>query len=361
LLALLNQLSIENFRNITVMSLSLDEGVTAFTGDNGAGKTSILDAVHLLGTGKPFSTHRINHVIHRESPSVQVVGRLSAPAKTVLGVRRDRGGGGEARISGAPVKTLSELAKALPLVVMNAETLNVIRDGPEGRRKFIDSFVFHVEQDFAQTSRRYQNALKQRNALLRDRRSADDAVWVRDLSVTGELLSAARSRAVISLAKALEGVLSDVDISLPSWRLLQRPGWGGGLSLHDALAASSDSDRQRGFTQVGPHRGDVVFMVEGSPAHEVLSRGQLRVLMAATKLAQARVMRRDTGVSPLLLVDDVAAELDVNNAAGLFRSMVSDGFQVLATMVDATGASAWTENRLSNVFHVEHGTIIDGN
>jgi len=66
------------------MSLSLDEGVTAFTGDNGAGKTSILDAVHLLGTGKPFSTHRINHVIHRESPSVQVVGRLSAPARPVF-------------------------------------------------------------------------------------------------------------------------------------------------------------------------------------------------------------------------------------------------------------------------------------
>jgi DNA replication and repair protein RecF len=133
------------------------------------------------------------------------------------------------------------------------------------------------------------------------------------------------------------------------------------LSLHDALGASSDSDHQRGFTQVGPHRGDVVFMVEGSPAQEVLSRGQMRVLMAATKLAQARVMRLETGVSPLLLVDDVAAELDANNAAGLFRSMVSDGFQVLATMVDATGASAWTENRLSNVFHVEHGTIIDGN
>ena len=230
--ALLNQLSIENFRNITAMSLSLDEGLTAFTGDNGAGKTSVLDAVHLLGTGKPFSTHRINHVIQREASFVQVVGRVTAPAKAVLGVRRDRGGGGEARISGTPVKTLSELAKAMPLVVMNAETLNVVREGPEGRRKFIDSFVFHVEQDFAQTSRRYLNALKQRNALLRDRRSSDDAVWVRDLAVTGELLSAARSRAVVSLAKALEGVLSDVDISLPSWRLLQRPGWGGGLSLY---------------------------------------------------------------------------------------------------------------------------------
>ena len=74
--ALLNQLSIENFRNITAMSLSLDEGLTAFTGDNGAGKTSVLDAVHLLGTGKPFSTHRINHVSQREASFVQVVGRL---------------------------------------------------------------------------------------------------------------------------------------------------------------------------------------------------------------------------------------------------------------------------------------------
>ena len=131
--------------------------------------------------------------------------------------------------------------------------------------------------------------------------------------------------------------------------------------MADALASAAAGDRQRGFTQVGPHRGDVIFLVEGSPAHEVLSRGQMKVLMAATKLAQARVMQRETGVSPVLLVDDVAAELDAENASGLFKNMVSDGFQVLATMVDASGPSAWTENTLSNVFHVEHGAITDAN
>ena len=358
---MLNQLSIENFRNIASMSLPLSKGVTAFIGDNGAGKTSILDAVHLLGTGKSFSTHRIDNVIKRDAAAVQVVGHTTNPSKVVLGVRRNRGGSGEARIGGAPVKALSELAKAMPLVVINAETLNVVRDGPDGRRRFIDSFVFHVEQNFAQTSRRYMHALKQRNALLRERRGMDDSVWVRDLAEAGEFLVSSRARAVAALSDVLKGVLVDMQVSLPEWQLVQRCGWVEGRSLADALASAAVGDRQRGFTQVGPHRGDVVFLVEGSPAHEVLSRGQMKVLMAATKLAQARVMQRETGVSPVLLVDDVAAELDAENAAGLFKNMVSDGFQVLATMVDASGPSAWTENTLSNVFHVEHGAITDAN
>ena len=335
--------------------------MTAFIGENGAGKTSILDAVHLLGTGKPFSTHRIDNVISRNADAVQVVGHMAGPSKVVLGVRRNRGGSGEARVGGSAVKALSELAKAMPLVVINADTLNIVRDGPEGRRRFIDSFVFHVEQSFAQTSRRYLHALKQRNALLRERRGVDDAVWVRDLAVAGELLAASRDRAVIALSHAVSGVLADMYVSLPEWQLIQRSGWGADCSLADALAGSVTSDRQRGFTQVGPHRGDVAFFVEGSPAHEVLSRGQMKVLMAATKLAQARVMRQETGVAPVLLVDDVAAELDTDNAAGLFRNMVSDGFQVLATMVDASGPMAWTKNGLSNVFHVERGAITEAN
>ena len=343
------------------MSLPLSNGVTAFTGENGAGKTSILDAIHLLGTGKPFSTHRIDHVINRDAEAVQVVGHTTNQSKLILGVRRNRGGSGEARVGGAPVKALSELAKAMPLVVINADALNVVREGPEGRRRFIDSFVFHVEQSFAQTSRRYAHALKQRNALLRERRGSDDSVWVRDLAAAGELLVSSRSRAVAALSETVKDVLIDMRVSLPEWQLIQRCGWGEGRSLTDALNGAAASDRQRGFTQVGPHRGDVIFLVEGSPAHEVLSRGQMKVLMAATKLAQARVMRRETGVSPVLLVDDLAAELDAENAAGLFRNVVSDGFQVLATMVDVSGPSAWTQKALSNVFHVEHGAITDAN
>lgn len=358
---MLNQLSIENFRNITSMSLSLGSGVTAFTGKNGAGKTSVLDSIHFLGTGKLFSTHRFDNVIRRDAGAVQVVGRLAGPSKIVIGVRRGREGGGEARIAGVSVKTLSELAKALPLVVINADALNVVREGPDGRRKFIDAFVFHVEQSFADSSRRYAYALKQRNALLRERTNADDRVWLRDLAVAGELLVAARERAVLALTDALREVLADMQVILPEWRLVQRAGWRAGLSLSEALESVASSDRQRGFTQVGPHRGDVLFVVEDAPAHEVLSRGQLKVLMVATKLAQARVMRDVAGTSPVLLVDDVASELDVDHAAALFQNMVSDKFQVLASMVEAEGPLVWTQNQLSNVFHVEQGAVLDSN
>ena len=184
----------------------------------------------------------------------------------------------------------------MPLVVINSGTLNVVRAGPEGRRRFIDSFVFHVEQSFAQTSRRYMHALKQRNALLRERRGVDDSVWVRDLAEAGEFLVSSRARAVAALSNALMDVLVDMQVSLPEWQLV-RCGWAEGRSLADALASAAAGDRQRGFTQVGPHRGDVIFLVEGSPAHEVLSRGQMKVLMAATACAGAGNAARDRGFS----------------------------------------------------------------
>ncbi len=104
-----------------------------FTGLNGAGKTSVLDAVHILGTGKSFTTSQLSKAIRDEQPGLQVVGRMKyGGAESVIGIRRLRAGGGETRLSGAPVKALSELARELPLVLLNADSLECAQGGPRG-------------------------------------------------------------------------------------------------------------------------------------------------------------------------------------------------------------------------------------
>ena len=359
---MLTQLSIQNLRNLSEASLEISEGLSVFTGPNGAGKTSALDAVHVLGTGKSFTTSQLSKVIRNDQPGLQVVGRMKyGGAESVIGISRLRTGGGETRLSGAPVKALSELARELPLVLLNADSLNALREGPEARRRLIDQLVFHVEHSFISLWQRYHHALKQRNMLLRRARAGDDPAWLSELASLGEQVHQARERVTTLLSGELFNVLLAMDLTFPSLSLDLRSGWQEGEALLGALKANGQSDRQRGFTQVGPHRGDLRCLIGGRPAHDVLSRGQMKVLMSAMRVAQGRVLADVTGRAPVFLLDDVAAELDGENARAVFSVLAASRVQVLATMVSLGNVSEWADFGRITVFHVEQGVITKTN
>ena len=359
---MLKQLSIQNLRNLSEVSLELSEGLSVFTGLNGAGKTSALDAVHILGTGKSFTTSQLSKAIRDEQAGLQVVGRMKyGGAESVIGIRRLRAGGGETRLSGAPVKALSELARELPLVLLNADSLNVLREGPEARRRLIDQMVFHVEHSFISLWQRYHQALKQRNILLRKTRAGDDGAWTSEMAAAGEQVHQARERVTALLSDELSEVLASMGAVFPGMSLVLRSGWAAGVSLTSALHASAQSDRQRGFTQVGPHRGDLQCLLGGRPANEVLSRGQMKVLMSAVRVAQGRVLAQVTGRAPVFLLDDVGAELDGDNARAVFSVLAEKNAQVLATTVSLGDLARWADFAPLTVFHVEQGVITETN
>lgn len=329
-----------------------------FTGLNGAGKTSALDAVHILGTGKSFTTSQLSKAIRYEQLGLQVVGRTKyGGAESVIGIRRLRAGGGETRLSGAPVKALSELARELPLVLLNADSLNALREGPEARRRLIDQMVFHVEHSFISLWQRYHQALKQRNILLRKTRGGDDGAWTSEMAVVGEKVHEARDRVIALLSGELSEVLASMGVDFPGMSLVLRSGWTAGESLTGALNASAQSDRQRGFTQVGPHRADLQCLLGSRPANEVLSRGQMKVLMSAIRVAQGRVLAEVAGRAPVFLLDDVGSELDGDNAKAVFTALAEKKAQVLATAVSLGDLSRWADFTPLTVFHVEQGVI----
>ena len=330
-----------------------------FKGLNGAGKTSVLDAVHILGTGKSFTTSQLSKAIRNEQPGLQVVGRMKyGGAESVIGIRRLRAGGGETRLSGAPVKALSELARELPLVLLNADSLNALREGPEARRRLIDQMVFHVEHSYSSSWQRYHQALKQRNILLRKTRSGDDA-WTSEMAAVGEQVHQARERVTALLSDEVSEVLASMGVGFYDMSLVLRSGWAAGESLTSALNASAQSDRQRGFTQVGPHRADLQCLLGSRPANEVLSRGQMKVLMSAMRVAQGRVLAEVTGRAPVFLLDDVGAELDGDNARAVFSVLAEKKAQMLATAVSLGDLSRWTNFAPLTVFHVEQGVITE--
>ena len=359
---MLAQLSIQNLRNLSEVSLKLSEGLSVFTGLNGAGKTSVLDAVHILGTGKSFTTSQLSKAIRDEQPGLQVVGRMKyGGAESVIGIRRLRTGGGETRLSGAPVKALSELARELPVVLLSTDSLNALREGPDARRRLIDQMVFHVEHSFISLWQRYHQALKQRNILLRKTRGGDDGAWISEMAAVGEQIHQARERVTTLLSDELFEVLASMGLVFPGVSLVLRSGWAAGESLTRALNACAQSDRQRGFTQVGPHRGDLQCLLGSRPANEVLSRGQMKLLMSAMRVAQGRVLAEVTGRAPVFLLDDVGAELDADNARAVFFVLAEKKAQVLATTVSLGDFVRWADFAPLTVFHVEHGVITQTN
>ena len=140
------------------------------------------------------------------------------------------------------------------------------------------------------------------------------------MAAVGEQVHRSRERVTALLSDELSEVLASMGVELPGMSLVLRSGWASGESLTNALTTSAHSDRQRGFTQVGPHRGDLQCLVGSRPANEVLSRGQMKVLMSAMRVAQGRVLAEVAGRAPVFLLDDVGAELDGDNARAVFLS-----------------------------------------
>lgn len=354
---MLEHIAIEGVRNLSGVSLELAPGATLLVGANGSGKTSFLEAIHLLGVGRSFRTHHSRPVIQHEAPFCRVVGRVQRGShRHTLGIERDRDGGVRAKIGGEPTQSLSELANHLPLVLLDTDGLGVLSGPPEGRRRLLDAILFHVEPSFLGSWRRYQQTLRQRNMGLRHGILDADDAWLKELAETGEKLTESRARGAAQLEGWLLGLAPSLSDDLADIALSFRAGWDRKESLQGSLERHRDSDRSQGFTQVGPHRADLRLASGGVNAAEVLSRGQLKLLMVALRLAQGRMIEVASQAEPLYLVDDLAAELDARHCANVCQALAG-GRQVILTAVDRTALEgSWAGGPLE-VFHVEQGSI----
>ncbi|MCO1334895.1 DNA replication/repair protein RecF [Microbulbifer sp. OS29] len=358
----LTRLLLSNFRNICKADLTLAPEVNVFYGVNGSGKTSLLEAVHMLATGRSFRSRQHKSVIQHESSGLTVFSQLNSGFN--LGVERLSDGSGRVRINQAAAESSSQLANCLPLQLINSESFSALDGGPGVRRRLLDWTVFHVEHLFAQEWKNYQIALRQRNALLR--RGKIDAgvisVWEEQLAASGEQVNTFRLAQFTLLQAAVSDLLGELPKSfLSQVEMGYRRGWRKEMELREALIESREGDFSQGHTRIGPHRADVRFTVAGEPAHNILSRGQQKMLVCAMRTAMAELVCRHRD-RPVFLVDDLPAELDDNNQQ-IFAHWVSRcASQVLVTGIEAGITSRpWRSLdapwNCPKVFHVEHGDI----
>ena len=349
---MLASLRAEQLRSIAAAELEFGGGLNLIIGQNGAGKTSLLEAVYLLGRGRSFRTRSNERLISHGQSIARVVGQLpGALVPEIIGVEIGREGKTIARIAGRTPDSLADLATAFPVQVIDPDIHKLVEEGSARRRRWLDWGVFHVEPGFGRDWARYQRALKQRNAALKQG-LGELRQWDAELARTGQALTIARRRVVdaiaprwVELCERLAGVALSIHF---------HAGWDDEQDLEQLLAAAAVRDRERGTTTLGPHRADLRLRQRNRAAREVLSRGQQKLAAVALTLAQLQWLKAEHGLVPTLLLDDPAAELDAQRLGAFIREVQALEAQLIVTSLSADAAPLGQPDR---VFHVEQGRV----
>lgn len=348
---IIETLQISDFRVLEQLRLDLGPGLNLIWGENGAGKTSVLEAVFLAGRGRSFRHQEAGPFVRTGGQAARVVvkGHDAHGRGHVLGIER---GPRTQRVKfdGALVARRSDQVRALPLQLLTPNSHALIEGPPELRRRYLDLGLFHVEPRYHQWLSEYQRALRQRNAALRTQPGVAKT-WDPGLEEAAACLHAARAHYVDAIGALAESALAQL---APALRvtLEYKPGWDADTGLAAQLATRFEADRRQGFTGAGPHRADIRIRAEDADAAKRLSRGQQKLVLCALLIAQAAVQQERAGSLPVLLLDDLPAELDRTHRAAVTRLLEGLGAQSLITSVDPDSLPLGPG---SQMFHVEHG------
>ncbi len=355
----LSSLHIKNLRNLAEVRIEPTSRLNIIHGANASGKTSLLEAIYLLGRAKSFRSSHLHIIEGAGKGGFMVFGQVTDELGELqpLGIHYE-GGKIHMRAAGETLTQTAELVTRLPLLLITPDSHKILTLGPRQRRRFIDWGVFHVEHDFMSAWRRYHRALRQRNASLRaPGRFAPGEVWDNELHEAASQIDGFRRD---YLQQFLPLLTYFVEKLLPTdWNVSLRylPGWAQDMTFSEALARSLERDRLLGYTHKGPHRADVLIEAAGRPVQEHASGGQQKLLMCALYLAQATLFKVRTQRQCIILLDDLPAELDTEHRHKLMALLYEIGVQVMVTTTDKDLLHI-PEGAEAKLFHVEHGVIV---
>ena len=348
----IRQLSLNDFRNLHSTTLDFDPHFNIILGQNGAGKTSLLEAIYIICQGQSFKTRSLEQCIQHDKESFLIFARFD---HYKAGISRDHNQT-KIRLNNENISRLSELAEKTPVRIINADTFSLVDGPPSIKREYIDWCVFHVEHDYHTLWLEYRHALKQRNALLKTRQQKKQLVfWDEHLNLKNDLIYKQRKKYVAKIdgviKNQLNSLVEDLEISIE-----YRPGWDTKQSLFQQLKKQQDKDFRHGFTHYGIHRDDIKIFTRKLPIEQELSRGQLKRLSIGLILAQILLLKKYTDKPIILLIDDINAELDTTSLQVILQLLSDQGLQLFVTSIEGLDASL-QKTKEYKMFHVEHGMI----
>jgi DNA replication and repair protein RecF len=357
-MAAIRSLRIQHFRNLSAIDVANFADVNFFWGDNGSGKTSLLEAIYFAGTGRSFRGTQIPHVIQHSENAFRIGATVYTDLSPKrLSIQRSKTGSRSIQWDGKKISSIAPIAQELPLQFVSTLSYRFFTDGPKVRRQFFDWAVFHVKPHFYQAWKKWQRLLVQRNAALKQRRPKPEVqAWDQALCELAGKIDEQRLELVSALSPILNQHLTLLSAPFQC-QLHYTRGWDASLPLRTVLSERLERDYHLGYTSAGPQRADFQLLVNDLPAVNVLSQGQQKLSMYAMHLSQGYFLQQETGKSPIYLIDDMASELDPRTQDAVLTHLTQRlNAQLFLTGITEDLFTDWlTEG--SPIFHVSEGNI----
>lgn len=374
----------QNFRNLNGATINFHPELNFFIGDNGSGKSSLLEALFFLGHGKSFRTSKVDALVSHNKTNFVVSIKDSTSCQ--LGLSRDVTSGlTNIKIDGERHTRLSVLAKNIAIQIVTPESFRLFFGGPKERRRFIDLGMFHVEHTFSKQWKGFNRVLKQRNACIRLSHGTNKSnsmlpYWTEQFCQMSMQVARLRQAYVLAIIAELDVWLAILLPDLKSRVTVQYlQGWPQKKDLQDVLANNQERESNYGYSLYGAHKFDVKFLLDKDSLETQLSRGQQKLFLLALTFAQAKLIARVNRVKPILLIDDIGAELDVNSRIALSTALEKLDCQVVITAIECDVLLPFLErfnlegykysntsgncldddnqNKNFKMFHVKHGEV----
>jgi DNA replication and repair protein RecF len=366
----IDNLNVNHCRLLDDINIVLSKDLNIILGENASGKTSLLESLSLLSSGKSFRTSHINNVISHDQSAVLVSARLNfKKSNSQIGIEKSTTKT-RIRINKQDVYSQAELSRHLPITIMHPESIELITGSPSYRRSFIDWITFYLYPEFHDQWKNYRHILKQRNLCLKDPKHKYALPrWTEELIQLQPSISGFRIKAIDKLKKELTKVskelLSDNNVNsnkTSSVELVFNNGFPADIaldkeSLKQFYLEKEEYDLKIKRTSSGVHRADIKIMLDGKPAIQAASRGQLKLLAITLLLAQSTTINIDKEEKGIIVIDDLAAELDSDNKNKLIRYLSTLQQQLIIT----TTKKLEIGNIPCKLFHVKHGVFTEIN
>ena len=356
---IIKSIELQNFRNYEDLNISFDEGTNIFYGDNAQGKTNILEAAYLSGTTKSHKCSKDKEMIRfgeQESHIRTVVVKKEKEYQIDMHLKNNRSKG--IAINKVPIKKASELFGILNMVFFSPEDLNIIKNGPAERRRFLDSELCQLDKIYLSDLTTYNKILNQRNKLLKDMVYRPDlkdtlSVWDMQLVETGRKIIRRRKQFVDELNEIVHDIHYRISGEKEDLLLQYEPSIED-IFFEDELSRVKERDMRQCMTSVGPHRDDLLFSIGEVDIRKFGSQGQQRTSALSLKLSEIELVKRSIHDTPVLLLDDVLSELDSNRQNYLLNSIHDT-----QTLITCTGLDEFVKNRfhINKIFKVVQGTV----
>ena len=360
----IKSLKLKNYRNYDLLDLNFDPSTNILYGDNAQGKTNILEALYLSGTTKSHRGTKDRDIIqfgYDESHIETVVEKRGIGFKIDMHLKKNSPKG--IAIDKIPIRKAGELFGIVHFVFFSPEDLNIIKEGPAGRRRFIDLELSQLDKIYLSNLSNYNRIINQRNSLLKDIYGQKNLIetldiWDMQLAAYGTKVLERRKEFI----KQVNEIISDIHYKLTGNKeriSISYEASNGSLSMEDALRKYRERDIRMKSTTVGPHRDDISFTTDrGIDVRRFGSQGQQRTAALSLKLSEIELVKMVIRDTPVLLLDDVLSELDKHR-----QNYLLDSIHDIQTIITCTGLDEFVNHRFSinKIFHIKNGHAVNAN